>query len=245
MKATIEIGDKNYKVELNQGISIAIPFMQGENHVSAWYVPPISVEPVRADGWVGAVAEGGSVNFNTLSFNPHGNGTHTECIGHITSANEKIKDLISDHFHFAELITITPDNNQILEQLDWNKINKNCNALIIRTTPNDSDKLTKQYSNTNPPFISEKMMELIVKEGIEHLLIDLPSVDPEHDEGKLIAHRIFWDHLKGKRRNCSITEMVYIPNEVEDGTYLLNLQFLPFDNDASPSNPILYRLSKD
>lgn len=245
MKATVEINHRAYQVDLNQGKSIAIPFCQGDQQVNAWYVPPIQVEPVRADGWVGSVQEGGSVNFNNITFNPHGNGTHTECIGHITPENESIKDLVQPQFCVAQVVSIPPKevngNLEIHEPLDeWFHIETN--ALVIRTLPNNDDKLSKQHSNTNPPFIHPNFMEKIVHAGIEHLLIDLPSVDPENDEGKLICHRIFWDHLKGGRRHCSITEMVYIPNEIKDGKYLLNLQFLPIENDASPSNPILFEL---
>jgi hypothetical protein len=28
--------------------------------------------------------QGSSTNFNNIYFNPHGHGTHTECVGHIT-----------------------------------------------------------------------------------------------------------------------------------------------------------------
>ena len=54
---------------------------------SAWYVDPMSdiQRPYETDeGFTGSVAEGGSVNFRNIAFNPHGNGTHTECLGHIT-----------------------------------------------------------------------------------------------------------------------------------------------------------------
>ena len=40
-----------------------------------------------------------------------------------------------------------------------------------------------------------------------------------------------------------ITEMVFIPDEVEDGDYLLNLQIAPFFADTSPSRPILYKIN--
>ena len=41
----------------------------------------------------------------------------------------------------------------------------------------------------------------------------------------------------------TITEMVFIPDEVEDGDYLLNLQIAPFFADAAPSRPILYKIN--
>jgi hypothetical protein len=36
--------------------------------------------------------------------------------------------------------------------------------------------------------------------------------------------------------------MIYVPNKVEDGKYILNLLIAPFQNDASPSKPVLYKL---
>ena len=47
---------------------------------------------------------------------------------------------------------------------------------------------------------------------------------------------------KDARFNCTITEMIYVNEEIHDGSYLLNLQFASFENDASPSKPVLYSL---
>jgi hypothetical protein len=41
------------------------------------------------------------------------------------------------------------------------------------------------------------------------------------------------------RLEATITEMIYVPDNV-DGSYLLNLQIASFENDASPSKPVLY-----
>ena len=40
----------------------------------------------------------------------------------------------------------------------------------------------------------------------------------------------------------TITELIYIPNEVEDDYYILQFQIASFENDASPSKPILYKI---
>lgn len=76
----------------------------------------------------------------------------------------------------------------------------------------------------------------------------MPSVDKEHDEGKLLAHKAFWNvkdtlNLNSDARlSATITEMIYVPDEIEDGNYILNLQIASFENDASPSKPILYKI---
>ena len=104
------------------------------------------------------------------------------------------------------------------------------------------------YSNTNPPYLSEESAIFIREKGIQHLLIDLPSVDKEHDEGKLLAHKAFWNVKdvnqvnEDARFTCTITEMIYVNEEIQDGRYILNLQFASFENDASPSKPVLYSL---
>ena len=87
-------------------------------------------------------------------------------------------------------------------------------------------------------------MEYMVDIGVKHLLIDLPSVDKEDDGGALVGHKIFWKYPENTRKKCTITELIYVSNSIKDGLYLLNLQFVPFENDASPSRPIIFNLNK-
>jgi hypothetical protein len=77
--------------------------------------------------------------------------------------------------------------------------------------------------------------------GVNHLLIDTPSVDREEDGGELLAHHAFWNVPDEPRYRATITELIYVPDEIEDGPYILNIQMAPFENDASPSRPVLYR----
>ena len=93
------------------------------------------------------------------------------------------------------------------------------------------------------PALSGLIFWIIIE---KHLLIDLPSVDKENDEGKLLAHKAFWNvkdvnNLNdGARLDCTITEMIFVDDKVKDESYILNLQIASFENDASPSKPILY-----
>jgi kynurenine formamidase len=117
---------------------------------------------------------------------------------------------------------------------------KPAEALVIRTLPNGKDKTTRNYSKSEPPYIAADAMKHIVKLGVQHLLVDFPSVD-KVDDPKLTAHRIFWAkdaHAK------TITELIYVPDRVKDGAYLLNLQVAPFDADAAPSRPVLYKVKR-
>ena len=120
--------------------------------------------------------------------------------------------------------------------------------MVIRTLPNPIDKKSKKYSHTIPPYLSEEAVRFLVEKGIKHLLIDLPSVDREEDEGRLVAHKAFWKVKDihnvnlDARFDATITEMIYVEDSIKDGLYLLNIQIASFENDASPSKPVLYAI---
>ena len=98
-----------------------------------------------------------------------------------------------------------------------------------------------RFDNALPAFAPETVA-LLADRGVEHLLLDLPSVDREEDGGALAAHRAFWRYPDAVRDRATITEMVFVPDELPDGLYLLNLQVLSLVLDASPSRPVLYPL---
>ena len=242
----------NIQIDLSKPIDISIPLTNNEQNPIAWYIEKPEIEPVVFGDWIGKVSEGSSTNFNNILFNPHGHGTHTECLGHITREFYSINQCLKQFFFTAELISIEPEkiNDDLVisaRQIHNALNNKNPEAIIIRTLPNSESKKHKNYSKTNPPYLSEIAAEYIKNIGIEHLLIDLPSVDREEDEGKLLAHKAFWNVKNvntlndDARLNCTITEMIFVNDTIKDGSYILNLQIASFENDASPSKPILYK----
>ncbi len=250
MKALI---NNTYEIDLSKPIDISIPLSNTEANPIAWYIEKPVIEPVRFGDWVGKVSEGSSTNFNNIFFNPHGHGTHTECLGHITREFYSVNQILKQFFFLAELISIEPseiDEDLVITkaQIEAALIGKSPEALIIRTLPNLENKKHKNYSNTNPPYLLEEAAVFIRESGIQHLLIDLPSVDRENDEGKLLSHKAFWnvkdvDNLNTDARlNCTITEMIFVEDSIKDGSYMLNLQIASFENDASPSKPILYSI---
>ena len=245
MIAGLEINGKTVRIDLKKPIDISMPLSANENAASAWYVPPVRIEAVRTDQFVGDVNLGGSVNFNNIFFNPHGNGTHTESVGHISKEKESINRYLKQFFFTARLISLTPEkqgeDDVITKAQVEEKLTESSEALILRTLPNDIGKLTRQYSNTNPAYIHADAIPYILSKGIDHLLIDLPSVDREVDSGILAAHHKFWDYPNNPQRHRTITEFVFVPDEVPDGFYILNIQIAPFENDASPSKPVLYK----
>jgi kynurenine formamidase len=248
MKAQIKWQDKLFETNLANPMSIAIPVQDGPQNPNCYFADPVKFEVIKGDGFVGSIKLGGTVNHQKITISPHGNGTHTECYGHITDSYAFIATQLQGHFHIAQLISVKPSEKNkdlVIDHTGFDKslLKPGINALIIRTLPNTLNKLQHNYSGSNPAYFTKEAMQSIVDHGIEHLVTDLPSVDKEQDEGKLAAHKTFWQLDDQIRKNATITELAYIANNIVDGLYLLDLQILPLHMDASPSNPILYSLN--
>ena len=239
---------KQYKVDFLNPIDISIPLSSKPNCVSAWYVDPMKIEPVKMGDWIGDVNQGGSVNFRNITFNPHGNGTHTECVGHISKEPYTINECLKRFFFVAELITVLPEtisNGDLVitrKCLQLSLEDKKAEAIVIRTLSNPLTKISTHYSNTNPPYMDPEGIEYLLSLGYEHLLIDMPSIDKEVDGGKLLSHHAFWEYPGNTQKQRTITELIYVPNDILDGTFILNFGMASFENDASPSKPVLYKV---
>lgn len=258
MLAKIQHKNQTFQVDLSQPIDISIPLSNTDENPIAWYIDKPVIEPVVFGDWIGSVQKGASTNFNSILFNPHGHGTHTECVGHITREFYSINQSLKQFFFLAEVVSVEPElqgDDLVITKMQLEKalristpLTVMPEAIIIRTLPNLESKKALKYSNTNPPYLSEEAARFIRESGIQNLLIDLPSIDKEKDDGKLLAHKAFWNvkdvnNLNADARlEATITEMIFVSNEVQDGSYLLNLQIASFENDASPSKPVLYRI---
>lgn len=227
---------------LQDGHCLAIP-LDHQAQPNAFYAPLYEASPHTFDNWIGDTRSGAAVNFYNLRLNPHGNGTHTECVGHIARERFYVHDALADGFFLAQLVTVYPtqheDGDRIIDQLEWED---GMEALIIRTMPNYPDKRTRQYSNSNPPYLTAPLARQMAESGIKHLLLDLPSVDREEDGGALAAHRAFWHYPDHPRLDATITEMIYVDNTIADGLFLLQIQMPALMLDASPSRPYIYPL---
>ena len=244
--------DPHSYIDTSEPIDISLALSASSKNPRAWYVDPPIMEPVRTEHYTGSIKAGGSVNFRNIFFNPHGHGTHTECLGHITREVHSVNNVLTQFFFRAKLVSILPkrvvqaDNAVDFvvapEQLDLE--NFEGEALIVRSLPNVGAKLQMNYSNTNPPYFDVACVQKLHAYGIDHLLIDLPSVDRESDGGALAFHHAFWEVPSNPNFKRTITEMIFVDNSIPDGEYVLELQMAPFVNDASPSRPVLYRIQK-
>ncbi len=267
------INGTEFRADLDHPIDISIPLQFNGLQPNAYGVESARSEPCKAGEIVGDTRRGGSVNFEQYTFIPHCNGTHTECVGHITHERISVRDCLRDVLIPAILISVEPSpldqearsettdrvitRNAVKTAVDQLGSNLKSEALIIRTLPNDHSKLERRYGDPNspspeiPPYFSADAMRYLIELGVKHLLVDTPSIDRIFDDGKLVNHRIFWNVEEGSfetgpttRLNSTITELIYVPNDVADGEYLLNLQIAPFVADASPSRPLLLKITK-
>ena len=246
MKLTLEKDGRRYSFQTEKGMDISISM--NPKGPRAWYVEPMRIEPVRTEQFLGSVAEGGAVNFRDVYFNPHGHGTHTENVGHIIDTDVPVVNSISSSHFFAKVVTLGLKNENddwVVNEESLLGMDLNVEALIIRTKPNDHSKTNRQYSGTNFPYLTLGAMQRIVDAGVQHLLVDLPSVDREEDGGALAAHHLFWNVPAEPNFQKTITELIYVPNEISDGNYILNLQVSNFANDAAPSRPMLFDLEEE
>ena len=243
MEIQIQVQGKFYKVDTAESFDCAIPV--ASSGVTAWGVAPASIGPHREGNFIGSVKQGSAVNFNDISFNPHAHGTHTETLGHISEKVYSIRERFPLPLMPVQLITVEPssigeDLVVALASLKNALPEPHVPALMIRTH-HDVPQI-QNWSGTNPPYLDFKAAQWLAKSGVQHLLLDLPSVDREEDGGALAAHKAFWGLPEAPRMHATITELISVPDELEDGLYLLNLQVAALDNDASPSRPLLFRL---
>ncbi|WP_298952233.1 cyclase family protein [uncultured Nonlabens sp.] len=244
MKTTIQLEKEQVSIDLSKPHDISLA-VQNNAGVGAWYINQPVIKHVEVDGYVGNVKLGGSTNFNDVNFNPHSHGTHTECIGHITEEFHSVNNALDGTFFKAQLISVTPqeiDGDLVINESVTTPLATGIKAVILRTMPNPESNKSKNYSNSNPPYVDAGLMLRFRESGIQHILIDLPSVDKEKDNGALLAHKEFWDYNGEQRLDATITELIYVPDVIKDGFYMLDLQVAPIENDAAPSRPILYEI---
>mgnify|MGYP000568926941 CR=1 FL=1 len=82
-----------------------------------------------------------------------------------------INQNLKQFFFLAEVITVAPEklNGDFViskKQVQFALGNKKRDAVVIRTIPNMVDKLTKQYSNTNPTYLLEEAAIYLREKGI-------------------------------------------------------------------------------
>lgn len=260
MKARVSVGNGEVAVDLASPVSLALPIDFSGREARHFGAPLPGLQPFAVPGFSGVVATGASCNCSTITLTPHCNGTHTECVGHLTVEPMQAHEVAPAGLLPALLLSIEADDaaasdessepapqagdrlisRRALERAWVRGTPAAARALIVRLrTPGDSG---------TPPYFSREAASLLVERGIEHLVVELPSIDRAQDEGRLTAHRVFFglppqsrSLAQAQRPQCTVTEFASVPDELSDGFYLLQLQLPALGGDAVPSRPVLYR----
>lgn len=276
MNARINVGSRDVRIDLSNPVSLAIDLDFSQRQPRHFGAPPATSRPFSVPGFTGSVERGASCNCQILTLNPHCNGTHTECVGHLTREAVDAHRIAPPGLIPALLLSVEPveindatladDSTEPTPQAGdllitrssleaaWLKmtIPFEPRALIVRTLPNRPEKRHLDYSDQVPPYLSRQAAELLTERRIEHLVVDLPSIDRSHDEGRLCAHRIFFGLPCGSaaleqatRPHATVTELAFAPDSAVDGPYLLELQVPALGGDAVPCRPLLYPILED
>lgn len=270
MNARLEVAGREISVDLARPFDLSIELDFQGPQVRHFGAPRASAQPLSVPGFSGSVKRGASCNCESITLVPHCNGTHTECAGHLTREAMHAHRIVPRHFVPALLLSVTPmaasetrESTHPHPQPHDRLVTDGAlragwpatlpfapQALVIRTLPNEAAKRARDYTDMTPAYLTREAAHFLVERGIEHLLIDLPSIDRAHDEGRLTAHRVFFGLSAGEaalaraaRSQCTVTELAYVPDEAVDGPYLLSLQVPALGGDAVPSRPLLYRVS--
>lgn len=267
------IGGQDYAWDTAEPIELSTSqaFHQAED------VPSLSLfgggvpraEPYRVGEFVGDTRQGGSVNVEVITVAPHLHGTHTESIGHVTDERVFVSYVLREAFVPATVISVTPvragdtdETSTPTPQPGDTLITARALAeaysragaregfaegLIIRTLPNEPSKRTADYDQLHPAYFTAEAMALVVAWGVQHLVVDMPSLDRLDDGGALTAHRIYWGLPPGskslreaRRPLATVSELAFVPDALHDGPVILHLQVPPWLSDAAPSRIMAY-----
>lgn len=271
MELRVVIAGKSYHVDASKPKSLAIPLRFNGPQPTFFGASKARASPLRSDGFIGDTRRGGACNVAEIRFVPHCNGTHTEAVGHIVHTEHAVFESLPQSLMAAVVRSVTavsacatadayrptPDPEDALITREALKsglggyAEDELTALVVRTLPNDAAKKATEYGDRHrPPYFSADATRYLVERGVQHLLVDIPSIDKMHDEGRLTNHHIFWNVPEGTQAvipdtqvTKTVTEMIFVDDEVSDGLYLLNLQLPAFHSDAAPCRPVVYALN--
>ena len=247
----INYNDKEYFINSKKGIDLSIRNKFSSSGPVFYNSSHPSKTPLTDKQFIGDVNSGGSCNASIVSLNIHCTGTHTECEGHINNSNVEIVDVCPLGFTPTLLISVEPEiinhtdesyhvqcdgDYVITKKSIQEKVQQFHSGLIIRTIPNQESKIIRNYDKVRAPFLTNQAIDYIASKDVQHLLVDLPSVDKANDEGKLGNHKKFFKYGK------TISELLFIEDWIRDGFGFLQIQIPNWSLDAAPSRPIFYQV---
>jgi hypothetical protein len=269
MHAADERAGGAWPARLGRAVSLARTLDFAAPHPRAFGAPAATSSPLVVGDFNGEVARGASCNCRSVTLVPHCNGTHTESAAHLTRETVLLEGLVPLAPLPALLLSVAPmaatASNESADPAPragdrlvtahaiaraWEGMRQQGGpdsgmgaaprVLVLRTGP-DAD--------AQPAYLTLEAMRLLVARGIEHLVVELPSVDRSDDDGRLGAHRVFFGLPPGSvrlaeatRPAATITELAAVPAHCPDGACAVQLQLAAWSGDAVPSRPVWYAL---
>ncbi|MCP5328493.1 MAG: cyclase family protein [Sinobacteraceae bacterium] len=264
------------RIDLASPVSLARTMRFDADDPRHFDAPAPRRRPLVLPGFEGQVSRGASCNCAVIELTPHCNGTHTESVAHLVVEPRDVCELVPLAPLPALLLTLDTlpaagsdeDSDPAPQPDDWlltraalcaawpATLPFSPRALVLRTgTGGHRDPAQASPIGAAPtaaqttPYLSRQLATELVARGIEHLVVDLPSIDRGHDRGRLCGHRLFFGLPPGSTRlaeagrpDCTITELAAIPASLPDGPYALQLTLPQISGDAIPSRPLLYRV---
>lgn len=223
--ARLDIDGVALLADLAAGVSLARPVQFEGSQLRAFGASAASSVPLVSGAFSGRVARGAGCNCSIITLTPHANGTHTECVGHLTVEPLDAYRVIPQRLLVAALLSLAPQpaaacaestlpeprpEDRLITraalELAWPPPlaeRLTARAAVIRTLPNEPDKFTPAAQLVGAdaaPFLSLPAASELVARGIAHLVLDVPSADRSEDGGALSAHRVFFGLAPGSTR---------------------------------------------
>jgi arylformamidase len=268
--ARLDIDGIAVLADLAAGTSLARVLDFKAAQLRCFSAPAATSKALQTADFTGRVDRGGSCNCSVVTLTPHANGTHTECVGHLTAQPLDVYRVIPQRLLIAALLTVEPqlaadsEESSVPEPREADLLITRAaiekawpapatarltgRGAIIRTLPNAPDRFVDD-AGASAPYLSREAAACLAARGVEHLVLDVPSADRTSDSFAMTAHHIFFGLPDGntslgdaQRRDCTITELAFVPEPLADGWYFLSLQVPAMSGDAIPSRPVLYPL---
>jgi len=267
VRVTFQLGRDTFAATIAHGIDLSTAIDFHTPLMQAFGLPAPSTAPFTHGDFIADTRHGAAVNCAQLALTPHGDGTHTECVGHITHRALPLLAHLPEAIVSGLMITVVPEalgetdergpstasgtdrvitSRAIVAAISPIRLDALPAALILRTRLDDTVAQPTTWTGTNPPYLTRDAAEYLFARGIMHLLLDLPSVDRESDGGELVAHRAFWGVDDPSNDNLdaafgrTITEMIVVQPDTPDGVYALAMNVPALLTDAAPSRPVIY-----
>jgi kynurenine formamidase len=240
----LALTDTNGKVKrfrLGEPLSVSREvYFKGETRSpNAFHLTPITSKTVEFEGqFIGDVSRGGSCNVDTLQYVPHGL-THLETSAHILGPEAHpptVKDIpvekLSGIVFLIDLSQPGEESAQLVPRaavqakLEQNTLPISLLAIKTRASllPQDYDFSGKNFLALAPGTAKGIHDYTVCSSRIQCLILDLPSIDPEKDGGKLLAHRHFFGLPEtgtnaGDKEKRALVELAWFANLTEGYYY--------------------------